>query len=154
MFKNRPIRNKNCLWRPCLLMDRDKMSNLYRGPSIYASYQVSVHMVEGFQRWRLKCRKLTDDGWRTTSDGKSSHCLPLARWAKKGLFFRAFNGNTSTINVYMTWITLDTQMKTPKLCGICALWIPIYAYSAQEKIKKNSTGIPWKQNWKLDMALK
>jgi hypothetical protein len=36
-------RNKNCLWRPCLLMDRDKMSNLYKGPSIDASYQVSVH---------------------------------------------------------------------------------------------------------------
>ena len=60
-FKNRPIRNKNCLWRPCLLMDRDKMSNLYRGPSIDASYQVSVHIAEGFQRRRLKCEKLTDD---------------------------------------------------------------------------------------------
>ena len=32
--KNLPISNKNCLLRPCLLMDRDKMSNLYRGPSI------------------------------------------------------------------------------------------------------------------------
>jgi hypothetical protein len=28
IFKNWPIRNKNCLWRPCLLMDRDKISNL------------------------------------------------------------------------------------------------------------------------------
>jgi murein endopeptidase len=27
IFLNRPIRNKNCLWWPCLLMDRDKMSN-------------------------------------------------------------------------------------------------------------------------------
>ena len=43
-------------------MDRDKMSNLYRGPSIDASYQVSVHMAEEFQRRRLKCEKLTDDG--------------------------------------------------------------------------------------------
>ena len=34
IFKNRPIRNKNCLWWPCLLIDRDKMSNLQRGPSI------------------------------------------------------------------------------------------------------------------------
>jgi hypothetical protein len=51
------------------------MSNLYRGLSIYTSYQVSVHMVEGFQRRRLKCEKLTDDRRRTTSDGKSSHCL-------------------------------------------------------------------------------
>ena len=41
IFKNRSIRNKNCLWQPCLLMDRDKMSNLYKGPSIDASYQVS-----------------------------------------------------------------------------------------------------------------
>jgi len=27
-FRNQPIRNKNCLWRPCFLTDRDKMSNL------------------------------------------------------------------------------------------------------------------------------
>ena len=43
-------------------MDRDKMSNLYKGHSIDASYQVSVHLAEGFQRRRLKCEKLTDDG--------------------------------------------------------------------------------------------
>jgi hypothetical protein len=36
-------------------MDRDEMSNLYRGPSIDASYQVSVHLAEEFQRKRLKC---------------------------------------------------------------------------------------------------
>jgi hypothetical protein len=46
-------------------MDRDKMSNLYRGPSIDASYQVSVHMAEGFQK-RLKCEKLTDDRQQMT----------------------------------------------------------------------------------------
>ena len=38
------------------------MSTLYKGPSIDASYQVSVHLAEGFQRRRLKCEKLTDDG--------------------------------------------------------------------------------------------
>jgi hypothetical protein len=59
---NRPIRNKNCLWQPCLLMDRDEMSNLYREPSIDASYQVSLHLAEVFQRRGLKCEKLTDDG--------------------------------------------------------------------------------------------
>jgi hypothetical protein len=41
-FRNQPIRNKNCMWWPCLLTDRDKMSNLHRGHSIDASYQVSV----------------------------------------------------------------------------------------------------------------
>jgi hypothetical protein len=110
-FRNQPIRNKNGLWWPCLLTDRDEMSNLYRrpslstkfrfiwpssfrgedlkksanqkqelpvaamfvngsgqneqslykGPSIDASYQVSVHLAEGFQRRTLKCEKLTDD---------------------------------------------------------------------------------------------
>ena len=36
--------------------------HLYKGPSIDASYQVSVHLAEWFQRRRLKCEKLTDDG--------------------------------------------------------------------------------------------
>jgi hypothetical protein len=43
-------------------MDRDEMSKLYRGPSIDASYQVSFHLAKGFQRRKLKCEKLTDDG--------------------------------------------------------------------------------------------
>ena len=47
------------------------MSILYREPSIDGSYQVSVHLAEGFQRRRLKCEKLTDDRRRTPSDGKS-----------------------------------------------------------------------------------
>ena len=56
------------------------MSNLYRGPSIDASYQVSVHMVEGFWRRRLKCEKLTDDG-------KSSHCLCQGELKRTKSFF-------------------------------------------------------------------
>jgi hypothetical protein len=52
-FLNQPIRNKNRLWWPCLLMDWDGMSNLYRGPSIDASYQVLVHLAKWFQRRRI-----------------------------------------------------------------------------------------------------
>ena len=48
IFKNRPIKNKNCLWRPCLLTDQDEMCNLYKAPSIDAFYQVSVHLAEWF----------------------------------------------------------------------------------------------------------
>ena len=58
-----------------MLTDRHEISNLYRGPSIDASYQVSVHLAKGFQRRRLKCEKLTDDRRWTPSDGKSSRCL-------------------------------------------------------------------------------
>ena len=50
IFRNQPIRNKNCLWQPCLLMDQDEMSNLHREPSKDASYQVSVHLAKRFQR--------------------------------------------------------------------------------------------------------
>ena len=58
-------------------MDRDEMSKVHRGPSIDASYQVSDQLALWFQRRRLKCEKLmtTDDGRRTPSDDKSSHCL-------------------------------------------------------------------------------
>ena len=52
-FKYRPIRNKNGLWWPCLLTDRDEMSNLHRGHSIDASYQVSVNLAKWFQRKRF-----------------------------------------------------------------------------------------------------
>jgi hypothetical protein len=52
-LKNQPIRNKSRLWWPCLLMDWDEMSKCYRGPSIDASYQVSVHLAKRFQRRRF-----------------------------------------------------------------------------------------------------
>jgi hypothetical protein len=52
-FRNRPTRNKNCLWRPYLLTDLDKMCTLYRGPSYDASYQGSIPLAKRFQRRRF-----------------------------------------------------------------------------------------------------
>ena len=84
IFKNQPIRNKNCLWWPCLLMDQDKMSNLHRGPSINASYHVSVHLAKRFQRRRFfqkstnQKQKLSVEAmfvYGSPSDDKSSHCF-------------------------------------------------------------------------------
>jgi hypothetical protein len=72
-------------------MDRDEISNLYRGSSIDASYQVSVHLAEGFQRRRLKCEKLTDDRRRMPSDGKSSRFVI-------GLFLKIFSSETTGPN--------------------------------------------------------
>jgi hypothetical protein len=47
VFLNKANNHKHELpGQPCLLMDRDEMSNLYRGPSIDASYQVSVHLAQ------------------------------------------------------------------------------------------------------------
>jgi hypothetical protein len=50
---------------------------LYRGPYIDAFCQVWFHLVQLFQRSRLKYEKLTDgrrmtDDGRTTSDGNTS----------------------------------------------------------------------------------
>ena len=52
-FRYRPIRNKNCLWWPCLLTDRDEMSNLHWRHSIDASCHVSVNLAKRFQRRRF-----------------------------------------------------------------------------------------------------
>jgi hypothetical protein len=44
-FRNSPTRNKNGLWPPCLLMDRDEMGNLDRGPSIDASCKMLLYLA-------------------------------------------------------------------------------------------------------------
>ena len=73
---NQNFRNKNWLWRPCLLTNGVEICNPYRGPSIHASYQVSVHLVKGIQRRRLKFEKFTyGQRQQTSSDGNSSRCL-------------------------------------------------------------------------------
>jgi hypothetical protein len=53
VFRNRPIRNENCMWQQCLLMNRAEMDILHRGPSIYVSYHVLVDLAKRFQRRRF-----------------------------------------------------------------------------------------------------
>jgi hypothetical protein len=43
----------NSCFRPSLLTDQEEMSNIYRGPSIDASHQVSVYLAKWFQRRRF-----------------------------------------------------------------------------------------------------
>ena len=84
-FKNRPIRNKNCLQRPCLSTDRDEINNHYRGPYIDASYQVSVHLAKRFQRRilvhlakQLQRRRFLEIDQSETSIAYGSHvCLRI-----------------------------------------------------------------------------
>ena len=59
-FRHRPIRHKNCRWQPCLLTDRDKMTNLYRGPFIDVSYHVSFDLAKWLQRRRSSFFKSTN----------------------------------------------------------------------------------------------
>ena len=48
-----PIRNKNYPWRTCLLTDQNQMRQLYIGPLIDASCQISVYLAKRFQRRRF-----------------------------------------------------------------------------------------------------
>jgi hypothetical protein len=50
------------------------------------SYQVSVHLAKGFQRRRLKCKKLTDER-RLRKYFQPIHCLPFYFWPSKPLYF-------------------------------------------------------------------
>ena len=52
-YRNKPIRNKNYLWWPCLLTDWKQMSTLYRGPSKDASYHILIHLAKRLQRRRF-----------------------------------------------------------------------------------------------------
>jgi hypothetical protein len=59
LFRYWPIRNKNWLWRPYLLTDRDEMNSLYRVPSIDAFYQVS----EKIKMWKVYRGTTMDAKW-------------------------------------------------------------------------------------------
>jgi hypothetical protein len=64
IFRNQPIRNKNCLCRPCLWTDQDEISNLHGGPSIHASYQFSMHWAKQFHMKRcFRNRPIWKKNW-------------------------------------------------------------------------------------------
>jgi hypothetical protein len=46
--KNRPIRNKNCLWRPCLLTDWNEISNHNRGLS---NLNIDISKIQLAMNW-------------------------------------------------------------------------------------------------------
>jgi hypothetical protein len=101
-FRNRPIRNKNCLWWPYLLMDRNEMSSLYRGRSIDASYQVSVQLAKRFQTNDPKLSR--KHLWKVLYKDCSFRPDPLTNMATTGdscifgWFFKFFSSETAWPN--------------------------------------------------------
>ena len=78
IFKNRSIRNKNCLWWPCLSMDRDEMSTLNRGPPIDAFYQWRIGFRgEDFQKSTNQKQELPVAAMFVNESGQNEH--PLER---------------------------------------------------------------------------
>jgi hypothetical protein len=67
--------SKNLLLFRCLSTDQNEMSNTYRGPSIDASYQVSVHLAKEFQKRRFL--EIDQSETRTAYGGHHRQCLFL-----------------------------------------------------------------------------
>jgi hypothetical protein len=105
------------------------MSNLYKGPTIDASYQVSVHLAEGFQRRRLKCEKLTDaKRWQKLT-------LPLARRAKnEGIFlYFLFFLHTYILNSLL-WCSFFIYNKLIYMYYSCSTSINLLNYFSWKSI--------------------
>jgi hypothetical protein len=90
----------------------DEMCNLYRGPSIDASYQVSVHLAKQFQRRRFEniglserpCLLMNRDEMSNLYKGPSKDAsyqvsIHLAKWFQRRPFFR----NQATRNKNCLW---------------------------------------------------
>jgi hypothetical protein len=53
-FRNQPIRNKNCLWWPCLLTDRDEMSIFTEDLTKMLSTKLRFIWPNGFREEEFK----------------------------------------------------------------------------------------------------
>ena len=58
-----------------MLTDRDKMSNHYRGPSIDASNQVSIHLAKQFQKSTNQKQELTVAAMFVNESGRNEQSL-------------------------------------------------------------------------------
>jgi hypothetical protein len=74
-LENQPIRNKNCLWRPCLLMDWNEINNLNRGPSIDASYQVRFILPSNPTKFGSFCQAILEEKIFRNPPTRNKKCL-------------------------------------------------------------------------------
>jgi hypothetical protein len=100
------------------------MNNLYRGSSIDASYQVSVHLAEEFQRKRLKSERLTACTFFSSSCQRPCELLP-STWRPSSVFrrlssvvHRLSSVNLSDFNLFPTTFSAY-QSESPVI--ICSL---------------------------------
>ena len=94
-----------------MLLDRDEMSNLYRGPPIDASYQVSVHLAKRFQR--RKILKFSQSETMVTCGGHVVNGLGRNEKSLQRTFHRCFLPSFSSFG----WGVLEEKIKMWKVNG-------------------------------------
>ena len=104
-FRNRPIRNKNCLWRPCLLTDRDKICNLQRTflPS-FSLFGQAVSEETIYLNWPIKNKNCL--WWPCLLTDQDKMCNLY-----RGTFHRCFLPNFSSFGQ----VVLEEKIKCGKL---------------------------------------
>ena len=80
IFRNRSIRNKNCLWQPCLLMVRDKISNFIEDlsqmlPTKFRFIWNSSYRGEDFQKSTNQKQQLPVVAMFVNESGRNQHSL-------------------------------------------------------------------------------
>jgi hypothetical protein len=121
-FRNQPIRNKNCLWQPCLIMDRDEMSNLYRGPAIDAFYP-SINKHERHRKFLFLI------GWFLKNCLLWDHLAKMNRKLVGSILGKSFINNANLVPIRLqTWppkVILVSDWSISKyllLCNCLAKW--------------------------------
>ena len=159
-FRNQPIREKNCHWQPCLLTDRDEMSNLYSGSSIDASDQVSVQLAMQFQRrlfFRIQPIRNKNCLWRpcllTDQDEKSNLYRNLHRCFLSS--FGSFGHVVSEENIFQNWpirnknclwwpclLTdwdeMSSHYRGPSIDASCQVSVPLAMWFQRRRLKRKS----------------
>jgi hypothetical protein len=108
LFRIDPLTNKNCLWLPCLLTDQYGMSIYHRGPSIDASYQVSVYLAKLCQSRRFLEIDQSKVEWKVSDTGSAQcwasslllHFVPWYNWniVESGV---KYHKQTSSLFLYL-----------------------------------------------------
>jgi hypothetical protein len=76
-FRIWPTRNKNWLWQPCLLTDREEMSNLYRGPRCFLPCFGSLGQAISEKKIQIWKVNMTDVKWFSARWTKKRQKLPV-----------------------------------------------------------------------------
>ena len=117
-FREEHFQKSTNLWWPCLLTNCDEMSNLYRGPSKDASYQISVHLGKRFQRRRF-FKKSTNQKqeWSVVAmfvNGSERNKQSLQR-TFQGCFLLSFDSFSQAVSEKKIFLEID-QLETRISC--------------------------------------